>query len=164
MNFLTEKSLIKKISRCLYCNSTSYGKGCKYAPKGVHFHPDDPKKCSYCGSPSFGRGCQLNPESNIHLHGINYNSMFNETLSSALHNQFLLKELNKPFTDFEAYKLGVIDENGNRIKVPVTEQEISSYSPAIKTILKIKKYLGTKLDLINQTAILENSNRSEERV
>jgi hypothetical protein len=159
MNFLTEKSLIKKISRCLYCNSTSYGKGCKYAPKGVHFHPDDPKKCSYCGSPSFGRGCQLNPESNIHLHGINYNSMFNETLSSALHNQFLLKELNKPFTDFEAYKLGVIDENGNRIKVPVTEQEISSYSPAIKTILKIKKYLGTKLDLINQTAILENSNK-----
>jgi hypothetical protein len=159
MNFLTEKSLIKKISRCLYCNSTSYGKGCKYAPKGVHFHPDDPKKCSYCGSPSFGRGCQLNPESNIHLHGINYNSMFNETLESALHNQFLLKELNKSFTDFEAYKLGVIDENGNRIKVPVTEQEISSYSPAVKTILKIKKYLGTKLDLINQTAILENSNK-----
>jgi hypothetical protein len=159
MNFLTEKSLIKKISRCLYCNSTSYGKGCKYAPKGVHFHPDDPKKCSYCGSPSFGRGCQLNPESNIHLHGINYNSMFNETLESALHNQFLLKELNKSFTDFEAYKLGIIDENGNRIKVPVTEQEISSYSPAVKTILKIKKYLGTKLDLINQTAILENSNK-----
>jgi hypothetical protein len=159
MSFLTEKSLIKKVSRCLYCNSTSYGKGCKYAPQGVHFHPDDPKKCSYCGSPNYGRGCQLNPTGNIHLHGINYNSMFNETLQSSLHNQFILNELNKNFEDFEAYKLGIIDAEGNKIKEPITEQEISSYSPVVKTLLKVKKYLGSKLDLINQTAILESETK-----
>lgn len=147
-----------RVSRCLYCSSPSYGKGCKFGPKGVHFHPDDPKKCSYCGSSSYGNGCQLNPTSKIHLHGIDYNSMFNEMLQEAVQNQFLLKLLNKKFEDFEAYKYGIVNESGDRIREPVTEQERSSYSPYIKTVLKIKKYLGPKLDLINQVAVLESTN------
>jgi hypothetical protein len=159
MELIDEKkvSAFKPVSRCLYCNSTSYGKGCKYAPKGVHFHPSDPKKCSYCGSMSYGRGCRMNPFSDIHLHGIDYNKMFNESLK----NKFLTQQLNKNFTDFEAYKLGIINEIGNKIKEPVTEQEHAAYSLETKTILKIKKYLGSKLDLINQTAILENASKVE---
>jgi hypothetical protein len=148
-------SAFKPVSRCLYCNSTSYGKGCKFAPKGVHFHPSDVKRCSYCGSRSYGRGCRLNPFSDIHLHGIDYNKMFNESFK----NRFMLRELNKKFTDFEAFKLGIINENGDRIKEPLTEQEKAAYSPEIKTILKIKKYLGSKLDLINQTTILESASK-----
>ena len=148
------KSTLKPVSRCLYCNSTSYGKGCRFAPEGVHFHPSDPKKCSYCGSTSYGKGCRLNPFSNIHLHGIDYNKMFNESLK----NKFLLSMLNKEFTEFEAYKLGIINEKGDKVKEPVTEQEQLAYSPETKTILKVKKYLGPKLDLINQTQILENIN------
>jgi hypothetical protein len=157
MELVDEKrvSMFQQKSRCLYCNSTSYGKGCKFAPKGVHFHPSDVKKCSYCGSKSYGRGCRLNPFSDIHLHGIDYNKMFNESFK----NRFMLRELNKKFTDFEAFKLGIINENGNRIKEPLTEQERAAYSPEIKTILKIKKYLGSKLDLINQTAILESASK-----
>ena len=159
MELIDEKkvSVFKPVSRCLYCNSTSYGRGCKYAPKGIHFHPSDPKKCSYCGSTSYGRGCRLNPFSDLHLHGIDYNKMFNE----ALKNKFLTQQLNKNFTNFEAYKLGIINEVGNKIKEPVTEQEHAAYSPETKTILKIKKYLGSKLDLINQTAILENASKAE---
>ena len=159
MELIDEKkvSAFKPVSRCMYCNSTSYGKGCKYAPKSVHFHPDDAKKCSYCGSTSYGRGCRMNPFSDIHLHGIDYNKMFNESFK----NKFLTQQLNKNFTDFEAYKLGIINEVGNKIKEPVTEQEIAAYSPETKTILKIKKYLGSKLDLINQTAILENASKTE---
>lgn len=149
-----KKTTFKLVSRCLYCNSTSYGKGCRFAPEGVHFHPSDPKKCSYCGSTSYGKGCRLNPFSNIHLHGIDYNKMFNESLK----NKFLLSMLNKEFKDFEAYKLGIINEKGDKVKEPVTEQEQLAYSPETKTILKIKKYLGPKLDLINQTQILENIN------
>ncbi len=157
MELIEEKrvSMFQQKSRCLYCNSTSYGKGCKFAPKGVHFHPSDVKKCSYCGSRSYGRGCRLNPFSDIHLHGIDYNKMFNESFK----NRFMLRELNKKFTDFEAYKLGIINENGDRIKEPLTEQEKAAYSPETKTILKIKKYLGSKLDLINQTAILESASK-----
>jgi len=146
MELIDEKkvSAFKPVSRCLYCNSTSYGKGCKYAPKGVHFHPQDPKKCSYCGSISYGRGCRMNPFSDVHLHGIDYNKMFNESFK----NKFLTQQLNKKFTDFEAYKLGIINEKGDKIKEPIT-----------KTVIKIKRYLGSKLDLINQTAILENASR-----
>lgn len=157
MELIDEKkvSAFKPVSRCMYCNSTSYGKGCKYAPKGIHFHPDDPKKCSYCGSTSYGRGCRLNPFSDIHLHGVDYNKMFNESFK----NRFLLSALNKEYKDFEAYKLGIINENGDKIKEPVTEQEQAAYSPETKTILKIKKYLGPKLDLINQTAILESASK-----
>lgn len=139
----------------MYCGSSSYGKGCKYAPNGVHFHPNDAKKCAYCGSPNYGKGCRLNPFSDLHLHGINYNTMFNE----ALKNKFLISMLNKQYKDFEAYKLGIINERGDKIKEPVTEQEQRAYSPETKTILKIKKYLGSKLDLINQTAILESQTK-----
>lgn len=157
MELIDEKkvSVFKPVSRCMYCNSTSYGRGCKYAPKGVHFHPEDPKKCSYCGSTSYGRGCRLNPFGDIHLHGIDYNKMFNESLN----NHFLLRELNKNYKEFEAYKLGIINANGDKIKEPVTEQEQHAYSPETKTILKVKKYLGSKLDLINQTAILESASK-----
>ena len=156
MELVNEKNNVKaSISRCMYCNSTSYGKGCRYGPNGVHFHPDDAKRCSYCGSVSFGRGCKLNPFSDIHLHGIDYNKMFNESLK----NKFLTQQLNKQITEFEAYKLKIINETGDKIKEPVTEQEKAAYSAETKTILKIKKYLGSKIDLINQTAILESASK-----
>jgi hypothetical protein len=158
MNTSCEKSLIKEaISRCMYCNSTSYGKGCKYGPGGVHFHPSDAKKCSYCGSTSFGKGCKLNPFDDLHLHGINFNSMFKESLK----NSFIIEQLNKKITDYEAYKLGIIDENGNKIKNPVTEAEQNAYSPTTKTFLKIKKYLGSKWDLIHNMVVLESDSRIE---
>jgi hypothetical protein len=156
MNLICEKSLIKQqISRCMYCSSTSYGKGCRYGPHGVHFHPDDAKKCSYCGSNSFGRGCKVNPFDNLHLHGINYNSMFKESLK----NNFMIEQLNKDFTDYEAFKLGIIDENGNKIKEPITEAEKASYSSSTKTLLKIKKHLGSKWDLIQNTIVLESESK-----
>jgi hypothetical protein len=148
-----------RVSRCLYCNSTSYGKGCRYAPKGVHFHPSDAKKCSYCGSTNYGRGCKLNPFGDIHLHGIDYNMMFKEKVDKTLKKQFLLKELTKKITEFNAYKLGIIDINGNKIKEPKTLFEQAAYSPAIKLLLKVKKFLGAKTELINTTSLLENKNK-----
>ncbi len=142
-----------KISRCVFCGSTSYGRGCRFGPKGHHFHPDDSTKCSWCGSTSYGKGCRLNPNGTEHVHGIDYNPMIRE----ALNNQLLLNQLNKPFTEFQAYKLKLIDNNGNIIKEPITEQEIASLTPTVKTILKIKKYLGSKLDIINNSVVLENT-------
>lgn len=156
MNLICEKSLIRQaVSRCMYCNSTSYGKGCRYAPKGVHFHPSDTKKCSYCGSTSFGKGCKLNPFDDLHLHGINYNSMFKESLK----NNFLIEQLNKDFKEYPAFHLGIIDENGNQIKEPLTEEEKTSYSSSTKTLLKIKKHLGSKWDLIQNTIVLEGQSK-----
>jgi len=83
---------MSQLSRCVFCSSTSYGKGCKYSPSGIHFHPDDPKKCSFCGSTAYGRGCKYNPSGNMHIHGIAYNSMLKERISEVLTNQLLLAE------------------------------------------------------------------------
>ncbi len=46
-------------SRCMYCSSPDYGKGCRFGPHGVHFHADNSKKCAFCGSPDYGKGCKL---------------------------------------------------------------------------------------------------------
>ncbi len=146
---------MSKVSRCVFCGSTSYGRGCRYGPKGHHFHPDDSTKCSWCGSTAYGLGCRLNPNGKEHVHGVEYNIMIKESLK----NRFLLSALNKDFKEFEAYKLGIINANGDKIKEPVTEQEQAAYSPETKTIIKVKKYLGSKLDLINQTAILESASK-----
>lgn len=135
-------------SRCMYCNQHSWGKGCRYAPHGVHFHVDVPTLCAYCGNPAYGVGCHQNPTSNIHIHGINYNSMFREELTGFLQNQILLNELKKPYAEFECFKLGIIDENGNRLRSPITEQERAAFSPIIKTVLTLKRYLGSKIDLL----------------
>jgi hypothetical protein len=143
------------VSRCLYCQSTSYGKGCRYGPKGVHFHSDNPLKCAYCGSTSYGPGCKFNPISKIHIHGIDYNIMFKESVQK----DFLINALYKEFKDFESYKLGIIDEDGNKIKEPITEEEKAAYSPAVRTILKVKKYLGSKIDLMKHTMVLENTQK-----
>lgn len=145
-------------SRCIYCSSPSYGKGCRYGPHGTHFHPEDGTKCAYCGSPSYGRGCRLNPTSDLHVHGINYNSMFKENIQSFLDSNLLLNELKKPFCKFRAFDLGIINEQGNKIKEPVTEEEIASYGPFVKTILKLKKYLGSKIDLIEANNSLQKNN------
>jgi hypothetical protein len=147
----------KQHNRCMYCGSTSFGKGCRYAPHGVHFHPENSLRCAYCDSTSFGKGCKLNPISDLHIHGVNYNNMFRESVQSYLDNSVILNEIKKEFKNFEACKLGIIDEKGNRIKNPVTEQEQLSYSPFVRTILKLKKYLGAKIDLLEASSKLEQS-------
>jgi len=146
-------------SRCVYCGSPNFGSGCRYGPKGMHMHPDDPKKCSYCGSPNYGKGCRYSPDG-MHIHGIQYNGMMKEQLSSLLTNNIILYLLNKPIVEFEAYKLNVINEDGVCIKAPVTEQEHNSYTGEIKTIIHLKKLLGSKLDVLNSTLQLEATIKS----
>ncbi len=140
----------------MYCGSTDYGKGCRYGPHGVHLHADSPGKCVYCKSASFGKGCKLNPTSDLHIHGINYNSMFKEKFQSFLSNEILLQELKKDFTEFRCFTLGIIDAKGNKIKTPITEEEKASFSPLTKTLLRIKRYIGPKIELIDISNLTES--------
>ena len=143
-------------SRCMYCGSTDFGRGCRYGPHGVHLHSDAPGKCVYCNSPNFGKGCKVNPTSDLHIHGINYNSMIRDSVQSFLDNEILLKELRRNFTEFECFKQGIIDEAGNKIKTPVTEDQKASFSPLIKTIIRLKKYIGPKVELLEIKNLSEN--------
>ena len=149
----------KPKSRCVFCSSPDYGKGCRFGPHGVHFHPDDSTKCSYCGSPDYGKGCRVNPTGNIHIHGGVYNNMYKENMQSFLDHSVLLNELKKEVKDFECYKLGIVDNSGNKIKTPITEQEQLAYSSFTRTILKLKKFLGPKVELMEAGNSLEKLTR-----
>jgi hypothetical protein len=153
----TNRARTGQVSRCIYCGATTRGKGCRYAPHGVHFHPDDPRKCAYCGSPNYGKGCKVNPTNDLHIHGINYNSMFKEQVKSFVNDKVLLNHLTKDFTTFEAYHLKLIDEHGNKIKNPQSVEETLALNPYVKTIIKLKKYLGSKLDLLQASHDLESN-------
>ena len=145
-------------SRCSFCGSADYGKGCRFAPHGVHMHQSNGAKCVYCGSTNYGKGCRLNPTSNLHVHGINYNSMFQESLQSHLDDTFLVNELKKDFKEFCCYSLGIINEKGDRIKVPLTEEEKRSYNSFTRTVIRLKKLLGSKVDLLKASLSLEKEN------
>ena len=148
-------------SRCMYCGSVDRGKGCRFGPHGVHFHPDDSTKCAYCGSSSYGKGCKLNPTGDLHVHGTSYNNMFRESFQGFLDHGILLNELKKEFAEFECFKLGIIDENGNKLRNPIDEKEQACFSPMVKTIIKLKKYLGSKVDLLEATELLEQTTTKE---
>jgi len=149
---------VKPKSRCTFCGSTNYGKGCRFGPKGVHFHPDDVTKCSYCGSTNYGKGCQLNPFEKMHVHGVPYNSMVKEEIDGAMADWYLQLELEKPIEMFKAFQLGLINSVGELVKAPETLEEHAAYNNETKTILKVRKYLGAKVDLIKKTALLESEN------
>jgi len=145
---------IATTSRCVYCGSPNFGAGCRYSPQCKHLHPDDPKKCSYCGSTNYGKGCRYSPDG-IHIHGIQYNGMLKEQISSILNTNIILHLINKPIEDYDAYKLGIIDEQGNCIRKPSSTQEHNSYTLEVKTLLQLKKTLGNKLDILTSKLQLE---------
>jgi hypothetical protein len=82
--------------------------------------------------------------------------MFTEQIFEKMRKKNLLNHLNKPITDYKAYELGIIDSSGNKIKSPLTEEECRAYSPLTRTLIRIKRYLGSKLDLISGTELYED--------
>ena len=50
-----------------------------------------------------------------------------------------LKRLVTPFNETDAYKLGIIDERGKKIKSPKTTEELNSYSTFERLVFNIKK-------------------------
>jgi hypothetical protein len=83
--------------------------------------------------------------------------MYKENMQSFLDSAVLLKELKKDYKEFQCYALGIIDENGNKIKPPTTLEEQLSYSSFTRTILKLKKYLGSKINLLEAHNSFEKS-------
>lgn len=134
---------------CVYCKSSAYGPGCPFSPTGVHFHASDPKKCCFCGSSASGPGCPFNPHGKMHIHGVEFNSMVNETIEKSITLGYLMNELSTPIVEMKAYELGLIDERGKRLREPKTPQELSCYGPLEEYIIGLKQTLGPRLGLIN---------------
>lgn len=143
--------------KCMYCGSTSYGSGCIYGPKGIHVHPQNiGGKCIYCGSSSLGSGCIYNPFGKAHVRGVDFNAMIKETAEYGITLGYLLRRLSKPIKEWDAYKLGLIDEKGNIIRKPTLALEKAILSRADMYVIRLKQMLSeSEIDILNNTVYLK---------
>lgn len=146
-----------KVSKCMFCGAGGYGNGCPYSPHKRHVHVDDPKRCIYCGSTSFGNGCPYNPYSKIHVHGVEYNYAIKESILKSFMAGLFVNAINTPIIETQAYKLGIVDSNGCKVRQPVTIEEKNACSPLDMYIFKLKRLVGeSKLHLLSSSVLLEN--------
>lgn len=143
--------------KCMYCGSSSYGPGCIYGPKNIHVHPTNiGGKCIYCGSSSIGQGCIYNPFGKSHVRGIDFNNMIKETAEYGITLGYLLRRLSKPIKEWDACKIGLIDENGNIKRKPIIEQEKALLTKSDLYVLRLKQMLSeTEIDILNNTIYLK---------
>jgi hypothetical protein len=145
---------MSKETKCVFCGSKSLGKGCPWShfKNKVHLHSGDPTKCSFCGSPTkVGPGCPHSP-TGFHMAGANF---FNNMTQESFIIGYLMKKLQEPIYESQAFLKGIIDANGNLVKHPETIEERSAFTPVDAYILKLKSMLGNKIDLINHKLVLE---------
>lgn len=143
--------------KCMYCGSSSYGPGCLYGPKGTHVHPTNVGgKCIYCGSSSIGSGCIYNPFGKNHVRGIDFNAMIKETAEYGLTLGYLLRRLSKPLNEWDAYKLGLIDESGNILRKPASNLEKILLSKSDLYVIRLKQMLSeAEIDILNNSIYLK---------
>lgn len=55
----------------------------------------------------------------------------------------MIRLLRKPFTEWTAYKLGIIDGQGEVLRNPKTKEELEAYSPFHRSIRHIKRRLNS---------------------
>lgn len=61
----------------------------------------------------------------------------------------IMKRLITPYKSFQAYKLGLIDDEGNILKEPETLEERSTLTLVDKLAIKLKQLLGSRLIDLN---------------
>ena len=81
---------------------------------------------------------------------------------------YLLARLNRKFTKWPAYKLGLIDEDGNIIKNPETSEEKKALGAFDKLILRIRKILPSAamkaLSAVSIYKVLKEDERLPENI
>jgi len=143
-----------KKTTCVFCGSTSRGKNCPWSSfaSKIHLHTGDPTTCSFCGSSvKVGPGCPFSPTGK-HLAGANF---FNSMVAESFIMGFLMHTLSEKISDTQAFKMGIINENGDIIKKPETLEETMAFTAIDSYLLKLKKLLGNKVDLLNSEIYLE---------
>jgi hypothetical protein len=154
-----------KNSKCMFCGQETYGKGCPYSSHRFHVHADDSRRCIYCGATGFGNGCPYNPFGRNHVHGVEYNMMIKESLHRSFASSIFLYRLTESLIETPAYKLGLIDEKGNRQRIPVTLEEKQALTPLDVYIFRLRKLVGeNNIEMLNSSVIislLSESNSTE---
>ena len=81
----------------------------------------------------------------------------------------LIKDLASRWEDFDAYELGIIDKEGNKLKSPETSKEKDTYSPYHKIVFNLKrllqKFVGKNINIQRLTSLfLLKENYSQPQV
>lgn len=151
----------KQSSKCQFCGSKTYGPSCPFSPypKRLHAHVDDVTRCTWCGSKTlYGPGCTFSPTKH-HMTGMN---MFNLMVKESFIMGYVMKKIIQPITESAAFRMGLIDARGNIIKKTETIQERMAFGPIDKYVLKLKRLLGNKTDLLNTEIYLESAVKNAE--
>ncbi len=144
-----------KQGKCIYCGSTYYGKGCPYSPTGVHVIPSA-NKCVYCGSTNLGKGCPYSP-TGVHIRFADFGGIQAEQVNNFMITSFISEKIKRPFENTQAYKLGIINKEGLRVKEPLTIEEKMAYTPLDQYVFKLKRIYGKQLDALNTDLYVENA-------
>ena len=82
------------------------------------------------------------------------NELYEGRLGDALVVAVIVRKLLKPITSTEAYKLGLIDSKGKRIRKPENSKEKESYTILDKFIFKLKSILGHRVSILSTFLLL----------
>ncbi|ADG59966.1 hypothetical protein Acj9p066 [Acinetobacter phage Acj9] len=66
-----------------------------------------------------------------------------KTVADSVYAYRFIRLMQKNFSEWEAFKTGVIDERGNVIKRPKSDEEKSSYTPFHGAVRALKKMVST---------------------
>lgn len=66
-----------------------------------------------------------------------------KTITDSLYAYRFVRLMSKSFSEWKAFDLGLIDERGNLIRRPKSEEEKSSYTPFHAAVRSFKRTLGT---------------------
>jgi len=66
----------------------------------------------------------------------------------------IVKKLITPIEKSKAYKLGIIDKHGKRIRKPKTKQEKDAYTILDKFVFKLKRLLGHRVAVLSTFLLL----------
>lgn len=64
-----------------------------------------------------------------------------ESITSTIATYMILRRLTRPFEEWDAYKLGIIDEKGKKIKNPVSSEERDSWTSIDKFVANLKRIM-----------------------
>lgn len=70
------------------------------------------------------------------------NYLLNEGLADTVMVYLIIKKLSTPFPEWDAFKLGIIDDKGKKLKDPKSSQERKSWTVFDRFIANIKKILS----------------------
>lgn len=85
--------------------------------------------------------------------------LLTETLSDTIVTYIVLKRLVKNWNEWDAFKVGIIDDKGNKLKHPVTSEERAAWTILDRFVYNVKrilnKFIGqSKLAFLLTTAYL----------